>query len=71
MKVGEVVECIDDKCQLGTGPFVVRGQLYTITGIVNDPIYGIDLHFAELEMGKHDYLFPDRFFRIIDRSSEE
>jgi hypothetical protein len=68
MKVGQKVECIDDKCQIGTGPFAVKGQTYEITAMVDDPVYGQGLQFAELQMGPNEYLFAIRFCEIIDRS---
>jgi hypothetical protein len=71
MKVGEKVECIDDEDQGGTPPFAVCGRLYEITAMVDDPMHGEGLQFAELEMGSDDFLFASRFRPILDRSLEE
>jgi hypothetical protein len=71
MKIGEKVECIDDKCQLGTPPFAEKGKIYTISAIVHCSVYGIGVQLAELNMQPDDYLFAERFYLIIDRSLED
>jgi len=66
MKIGDKVICVDDSSQMGDGPGVVHGEIYTVRGF-RPSTGGVYLEEIELEMqGNEERAFFRWRFRVLE-----